>query len=328
MRVVGVKISCIYKELGGNKSMKVYRYIRGILKYIFDPSYRFLFDASRGKYNKLSDEIYLMKMFKAKTGRELKLNAPVSFNEKLQWLKLYDRKPEYITMVDKYKVREYISQKIGNEYLVPLLGVWDDPEDIDFDSLPDKFVLKCNHNSGLGMCICKNKKELNIKKVKKGLAEGLKENHFYAQREWPYKNVKPKIIAEKYLENTEFDGLIDYKFYCFDGEPKFLYVGFARIVNGIKYDEMTYLTLDWKPTPFSRPDHKELLKIPEKPACLDEILNIAQKLSTGIPFVRVDLFLVNDKIYFSELTFYPGGGLGLFMPEEWEQKIGNWINLQ
>lgn len=171
--------------------------------------------------------LYLRMRFKQRCGRSLNLAEPKTFNEKLQWLKLYNRKPEYTVMVDKYKVREYIAQMIGEEYLIPLLGVWDDPEDIDFDALPNRFVLKCNHNSGLGMCICKDKSKLDITKVKAELRKGLQQNYYLSSREWPYKDVPRKIIAEKYMEDASGD-LKDYKFYCFNGEMKFVMINSDR----------------------------------------------------------------------------------------------------
>ena len=225
-----------------------------------------------------------------------------------------------------------MSNTIGEEYLVPLLGVWDDPDDIDFDSLPDQFVLKCNHNAGEGMVVCKDKSNLDIPKAKEGLRHALAKNHYNYEREWPYKNVQPRIIGEEFIVDQDPDNtagtLIDYKFHCFNGEPKFLYVGVDDISEGKKGElRLSFFDLDWNTPPFYRTDHKPLPLAVKKPEKFDEMVEIAGKLSKGIPFVRVDLYYVNQKILFSELTFYPGAGLGFFSPEEWEMKLGDWVKL-
>jgi len=180
------------------------------------------------------DKPYLKMKYWSIMGKKLNIENPQTFNEKLQWLKLYDRNPEYTKMVDKYEVRKYIAKKIGEEYLIPLLGVWDNPDDVDFDKLPDQFVLKCTHNSGLGMCICKDKSELDIAKVKKELEKGLKQNYYLHGREWPYKNVKPRIIAEKYMEDRN-GNFIDYKFFCFKGFAHSVMVCIDRNIGDTKF---------------------------------------------------------------------------------------------
>lgn len=302
------------------------------IKYITDSNYRFLINSGFGLFDSWDDTKYLKRKYKAVIGKELNLYNPQTFNEKLQWLKLHDRRPEYTMMVNKYKVREYIADKLGEEYLIPLLGVWDDPDEIDFDALPNQFVLKCNHNSGLGMCICKDKSKLDIKKVKEDLRKGLAQNHYFLNREWPYRDISRKIICEKYVEdecppNSDITGLLDYKYYCFNGEPRFLYIGYADVRDGIKHDRMTYLDLDWHKTDFKRPDHEELPFNIAKPVNFDEMVIIARKLSENIPFVRVDLYCINNRIYFSEMTFFPGAGFSPFSPEEWEYTLGGWIHL-
>ena len=227
-------------------------------------------------------------------------------------------------MVDKYEVRSIIKEKIGGEYLIPLLGCWESPDDIDFEKLPEKFVLKCNHNSGLGMCICQNKNNLNIVKVRNELSKGLKENYYLSGREWPYKNVKRKIIAEQFIESE--DGLKDYKFYCFNGAPKYLYVS-----NGMDNHEtaqLSFLTMNWEKAPFGRSDYLEFEVLPPKPAKFDEMVKIAKSLSSGRPFLRVDLYEINNKVYFSELTFSPCGGFMPFVPEEWDAKLGKMVNIR
>lgn len=272
----------------------------------------------------MSDEEYLKKLFYASMGKTLNLDNPQTFNEKLQWLKLYNRKPEYTTMVDKYEVREYIAQKLGTEYLIPLLGVWDTPDEIDFNKLPDRFVLKCNHNSGLGMYICQDKSKMDVGQVKKELWKGLKQDYYLTGREWPYKNVKRKIIAEKYMEDDAVHELRDYKFFCFNGRCKCFKVDFNRFVEhrANYYDPQGHL-LDFGEK-ICPPDSTKNIVLPEN---LAEMISLAEKLSVGFPFLRVDLYDVNGKIYFGELTFFPASGFGEFTSEEWDERLGSWIKL-
>ncbi len=306
--------------------MKLKKIIAAGKKYITRSDYRFLFWAGRGGYHQLSDEEYLKRFYQATMGMPLNLDNPKTFNEKLQWLKLYDRRPEYTMMVDKYLVREHIANKLGKEYLIPLLGVWDTPEDIDFDMLPNQFVLKCNHNSGLGMCICNNKTKLNINKVKKELYKGLKQNYYLTGREWPYKNVPRKIIAEKYMRefNTKEKDLKDYKLMCFNGEVKCSFVCSDRFSSqGL---HVTFFDREWNIMPFERhyPHIEEGLP---KPINYEKMIELAEILSKDIPFVRVDFYEINRKIYFGELTFFPGSGMEKFEPEAWDYKLGEWLVL-
>jgi hypothetical protein len=258
-------------------------------------------------------------------GRELDLENPQTFNEKLQWLKLYDRRPEYTMMVDKYRVRDYIAEKLGEEYLIPLLGVWDDPDDIDFDVLPNQFVLKCNHNSGTGMCICKNKSKLNIKKVKKELKKGLKENYYLTGREWPYKDVPRKIICEKYMTNESETELKDYKIHNFNGVPKVILVCSERFSDiGLHED---FYDVNWKKINLKRPDHSTSEQETNKPKELEKMLLFSEKLSRDYPFMRTDFYEVNGKLYFGEITLYPASGFSRFEPEKWDDWFGEWIEL-
>ena len=288
--------------------------------------------AGHGLLNGLSDESVIKLLWWAKTGKSLDLSHPKGFNEKMQWLKLYDRRPEYTTMVDKYLVKSYVANIIGSKYVIPTIGAWDNPEDIDFDNLPNQFVLKCNHNSGGGMCICTDKTRLDIAAVKKGLRKALSQNYYYAGREWPYKNVKPKIIAEAFIVDNDKSNttgtLVDYKFHCFNGEPKFLYVGTDDISSGTKGElRLSFFDMNWNTPPFYRTDHRPIpLDVP-RPEGLDEMIMIARALSKNIPFVRVDLYWVNHQVLFSELTFFPGAGYGFFSPAEWEETLGCWIKL-
>ena len=272
--------------------------------------------------NFIKDEIFLKIKYYIVTKRKLNLDNPKSFNEKLQWLKLYDRKPEYTDMVDKYKVKEYISKKIGKEYVIPTLGVYEKFDDIDFDKLPNKFVIKCNHDSG-GLVICKDKKTFDIKTARKKINTHLKRNYYYVHREWPYKNVSPLIIIEKFME-TEYDDLIDYKFMCFNGKPEIIFTCTERFSgNGLK---VTFFDPKWHQLPFERYYPKSKEKI-NKPKNLKKMLELAKILSKDIPFVRVDFYEINNKIYFSELTFYPGSGYETFTPEDWDYKLGDMLEL-
>lgn len=271
----------------------------------------------------MSDALYLRMRFKLSSGRPLNLTEPKTLNEKIQWLKLYNRKPEYTVMVDKYKVREYIAQVIGKEYLIPLLGVWEKPEDINFDILPNQFVLKCNHNSGLGMCICKDKSKLDISKVKEELRKGLQQNYYLSSREWPYKDVPRKIIAEKYMKDASGD-LKDYKFYCFNGVMKFVMINSDR--NTSKPTRADYFDRDFNWLDFTWGySHAEVH--PQKPEQFEKMVAIAEKLAKGMPHIRVDLYDCNGKIYFGELTFFDGSGFDKIEPMEWEYKIGAMLEL-
>ena len=293
-------------------------------KYISNQEYRLRVNSKLGLYNNMDDKKFIEKMFKATMDYPLNLENPKSFNETLQWLKLYDRNPLYTKLVDKYKVREYISEKIGEDYLIPLLGVWDDPEEIDFDSLPNKFVLKCNHNSGLGMCICTDKSKIDIKKVKNELKSGLAQNYYLNGREWPYKNVSRKIICEKYMTDETGKNLRDYKFYCFDGKPKIVGIYQDRNSDKETTGDFFDMNFEWVDLRFGMPN---ALNKPQKPQKFQEMIKIAEILSEGMPEVRVDLYISNNKIYFGELTFFDGGGFDKIEPLEWDYKLGSWIKL-
>lgn len=294
------------------------------VKCITDSKCRFWVFSALGHYDHVNDQTFLEKAFQSKLERELDWNVPATFNEKLQYLKLYDRRPEYTRMVDKYKVREYITEKLGAQYLIPLIGVWDDPEKIDFSVLPEQFVLKCNHNSGLGMCICKDKSKLNIRKVKAGLRKGLRQNYYLTGREWPYKNVPRRIIAEQFMQ-SDAGGLTDYKIHCFNGEPKLILVCKDRFApTGLTED---FYTPQWEHLDLRRPTHPNATEPMAKPDELDQLLEFSRILSKDIPFLRVDFYIVEGHVYFSELTFFPASGFEKFEPEEWDQTLGDWLKL-
>ena len=297
-----------------------------LYNYIFDRNYRFIINAALGFYDKMDDAVYIKRKFKALTGKTLNLENPKTFNEKLQWLKLYNRDPRYTEYVDKYKVREYIAETLGEEYLIPLLGVWDKAEDIDFDALPDQFVLKCNHNSGLGMCICKDKSKLDKSKVINELQKGLNENFYLRHREWPYKDVPRKIIAEQFMTEDSGGELMDYKIHCFNGKPEFILVCSDRFSqSGLRED---FYDTNWNLLDIQRPDHPNSKNGIPKPALLDEMLRLAGILAKDIPFSRIDFYVINSKIYFGEITFFPTSGYGAFVPESADAWIGSLLDLK
>ena len=296
-----------------------------VLRMIGDKKYRFFVMERLGITNIISDKKFLELMFLYRTGKHLNLETPGTFNEKLQWLKLYDRKPEYTTMVDKYAVKKYVADKIGEQYIVPTLGVWDRFEDIDFDNLPDQFVLKCTHDSG-GLVICRDKSKLDRKAAKKKIERSLKRNYYYLGREWPYKNVQRKIIAEQYMtDNKNSREFTDYKFFCFDGYVDCVMICLDRSTGDTKF---YFFDKNWDLKRLNKrgKDAPEGFTLP-KPVCIDEMFEIAAKLSVGIPFVRIDLYQSNGKVYFGEMTFYPDSGFDANLLPETDIYFGNLINL-
>lgn len=257
--------------------------------------------------------------------KRLHLNNPKTFSEKLQWLKLYNRKPEYTGMVDKYSAKEYASNIIGKNYIIPTLGLWDKVDEIDFDSLPNQFVLKTtNGGGGHGVVICRNKDNFDISKAKAILERALKEDIYKCWREWPYKNIKPRIIAEKYMED-ENGSLKDYKFSCFDGRVNDVMICYDRGSSDTKFyffdKEWNLLRLNKRglmaPKDFTLP----------KPQCINEMFDLAEKLSKGLPYARVDLYSVSDHPYFGEITFFPCSGVDTNLLDETEFLYGSMINL-
>ena len=275
----------------------------------------------------LPDRLYLQVFYYNKMGTPLNLDNPITFNEKLQWLKLYDRRPEYSVMVDKYLAKEYVANIIGSQYIIPTLGVWDNVDDIDWNALPEKFVLKCTHDSG-DLVICKDKSKLDIEKAKNKLRNGLKNNFWKVGSAWPYSNVKPRIIAEKFMISKAPDApndLPDYKFFCFNGEPKYCQVIRDRNLN----ETIDFYNMEWIHQDFVglNPKCQNGLDPVPCPPHLDEMIKVCRKLAHNIPFVRVDLYVVDNKEYFGELTFYPASGIGHFTPDSWEQKLGALLTL-
>lgn len=286
---------------------------------------------------------YIMVKYYKNFGRFPNLKNPKTFNEKLQWLKLYDHHPEYTRMVDKYEAKIYIAEIIGDEYIIPTLGVWDRAEDIDFESLPNQFVLKTTHDSGR-VVICKDKTKLDIEKTIEEMKISLSRNFYAVTREWPYKNIRPRIIAEQYMEDNNcgdhkeytehnFNGVLcgrtkdslnDYKFFCFNGVPKFFKIDFDRFIE----HHANYYAINGELLPFGESD---LPPLPDRqiplPKTLVQMTEIAKTLSQNIPFVRVDLYEISGKVYFGELTFYPASGTGMFTPPEWDERIGDLLSL-
>jgi hypothetical protein len=253
----------------------------------------------------------------------LNLEDPKTFNEKLQWIKLHDRQPIYSKLVDKYEVKQYVADIIGEEHIIPTIGVYDRVEDIDFEALPQQFVLKCTHDSG-GIVICKDKSLLDHDAAIRKLQHGLKKNYYYQNREWPYKNVKPRIIVEQYMDNDGQE-LDDYKVHNFNGEPKVVLVCSDRYKkSGLAED---FYSCEWEHLDISRPGLRHSAEVQEKPAELDEMLDLAKKLSVGIPFVRTDFYIINHQVYFGEMTFFPACGMKPFVPREWDYKFGSYIML-
>lgn len=282
--------------------------------------YRLLANFSVFKDN---DIIHVKKAWYGRMSYKLNLKSPKSYNEKLQWLKLYDHNPLYTTMVDKYAVKEYVANIIGKEYIIPTLGVWDNFDDIDFNSLPDQFVLKCTHDSG-GLVICRDKKKLDFPNAKQKIESSLRTDYFLSGREWPYKNVPKKIIAEQYMEDTKTSELRDYKFFCFDGKVKWLFIATDRQNREEPYFDFFDMNFNHLPMQHGHPNAPI---IPEKPQNFELMKELATKLSKDIPHVRVDFYEVDGKVYFGELTFFHHGGWTPFTPEKWDYIFGEEIKL-
>lgn len=294
-----------------------------IAKYITNPKLIILALMNLGHLRLLPDKLYLKLKYRLIFGKKLDLKNPKNYNEKMQWLKLYDRKDIYTTMVDKFEAKKYVSKIIGKEAIIPTIGIYNKFEDIDFTKLPDKFVIKCTHDSG-GIVICKNKKELNIDETKKIINKYLKRKYYYIHREWPYKNVKPRILIEEYLEDKKSKSMLDYKLFCFNGKPKIMYISDGSHTENqhIAFFDMNYNYLDIK-----RKDYGEFKTLPKKPKNFSLMKEFAHKLSAGIPHLRVDFYEINGKLFFGELTFTTCSGYLPFKDEKWNEIIGEWIDL-
>ena len=299
---------------------KAYRVKRNIIN-----TYKKYFTVEYPHTYVLSDKSFIKKLYKKRMGKKINLSNPQTFTEKQNWLKLYDRNPIYTVMVDKYLARDFVKERIGEQYLVPLLGVWNNADEIDFSALPDKFVLKCNHNSDViifrnGTFTSKDNSILTEEAVRNRLNKQLENDYYLVKREWPYKNVPRKIICEKFMENTDGSKLVDYKLFCFDGNPKLIMVNSDRFgAGGTKTDmyDMSWTYLDMQDGHY--PTAGDVF---EKPICFNEICNLARTLSSSVPFLRVDFNIWNNKLYFGELTFFHSAGLESFEPQEWDYILG------
>lgn len=271
-----------------------------------------------------NEKLYLELLYFFSLNKKLNLSSPQTFTEKIQWLKLYNRKKIYTTMVDKISAKEYVARLIGNEIIIPTLGIWNKFEEIEFNKLPDKFVLKTNHSGGsTGIVICKDKSKLDIKKTKKRINSSLRSNCYYTTKEWPYKNVKPKIFAEQFIEDPNESDLIDYKFYCFNGETKY-----CQVITGRNDKEsIDFYDTEWNHQTFHGLNPKYISRTIQKPMNYEQMIKIANKLSKDIPFIRIDLYNINGKIYFGEMTFFPASGIGVFTPDGTDKMLGDLITL-
>lgn len=275
-------------------------------------------------YNIMPDKMALDLCYYNIFGRRVNWKNPTTFNEKLQWLKLYNRNPLYTTLVDKYAVKEWVANKIGEEYVIPTYGVWDSFNQIDFDRLPNQFVLKTTHSGGSsGVVICRDKASFDFADAKAKLTASLKSNTYLIGREWPYKDVPRRIIAEKYL--SDVGELKDYKFFCFNGEPKFFKIDFGRFVH----HHANYYDTECKILPFGEescpPEFDEPISIPSN---IEKMFEIARILAYDIPFIRIDLYSFSSIIMFGEMTLFPAGGAGVFRPNSWDYIIGNMIHIK
>lgn len=266
------------------------------------------------------DELYLKTYYKLTTGKTLDLRHPKTFNEKLNWLKIHNQNPLYNILADKYKVKDFVRKAIGDKYVVHNYGCWNSFDDINFEELPNSFVIKTTHDSG-GVYVCKDKSNIDVENLRLRYNKAIKRNYYYRLREWVYKDADPKIIADELLDDSRGRELIDYKFWCFNGEPKVMYI----TNKGANIKENFY-DMDFKPLDIN---HGFARTTPEydMPACFDEMKSLAKKLSQNIPFVRVDFFYVNGNVYFGEFTFYDWAGLRPFNGDEWDYKLGSWIDL-
>ncbi len=292
--------------------------------FIKNPSRLIVARQLRGLTRFLSDKFFLKCMYKAEFNRRLDLQKPCGFNEKLQWLKLRDREPQYIEMVDKYEAKRFVADKIGEEYIIKTLGLWQDFDSIDFNQLPEQFVIKCTHDSA-GLVICRDKKTFDIDAARQKIHRCLKQNYYYAGREWPYKNIKPRVLAEAYMEDHTLGELRDYKFFTFMGEPRVMHL----VSNRQNQNEETYgdfFDMDFKHLDLTM-GHNNAPIPPKKPENFEKMKAFARVLAKGTRHLRVDFYEVDGHLYFGELTFYQDSGLADIQPPEWNNTLGSWIQL-
>lgn len=297
--------------------------MKKIIKALKNPKLAINYLLNQKIFRLIPDKLYIKIKYRLCTGKKLDLNNPQGLNEKMQWLKLYDRNPLYTNLVDKYKVREYIKNAIGEEYLIPLLGVYDSYDEIDFNSLPKEFVLKPNHTSG-DIYICHDKDQIDHRKLEKDIKRWLKRKYYWIHREWPYKNVKPRIVCEKYMVDHESGDMKDYKIECFNGKATGIYVCSQReSTEGLAID---YYDINWNLIP-GGVDFRSSGILLQRPKNFNKIIEISEELSKDIPYVRIDLYEINGQVYFGEITFFPGAGFVPFKPDSFDYLLGSWLEL-
>lgn len=277
-------------------------------------------------YTLLPDKLFLKLKYRKLTGKKLNIKNPLRFTEKIQWLKLYDRNSIYTIIVDKMEVKDYVKNIIGEEYIIPTIACWENPNDLDIHKLNTTFVVKTTMGGGnCGVIVCNKQTGLNIDEIRNLLSKNLNYSIYKNFREWPYKNVKPRIIAEEYIEMPGKESLTDFKIFCFNGVPKYIQV----IQDRNEHETIDFFDTEWNHQPFVglNPNCKNADMPVPKPKNLEKMIEIAEKLSKDIPFVRVDLYNIDGKIYFGEMTFYPGSGFGRFSPDEWDFKLGEMLTL-
>lgn len=295
-----------------------------LIKLLVDPSYRKTILLNAGFYKNLTDEDFLKMKFRIEMGYELNLDNPQTFNEKLQWLKLHDRNPLYTRMVDKCEAKKYVADIIGEQYIIPTLGVWNSVDEIPFDQLPERYVLKSTHDSG-GIVICRDKNTFDVAAAKRKLNKSLHHDYYQQNREWPYKDVKRRIIAEQYMEDISSSDLPDFKVHNFDGTPRVILVCRDRFKDSGMTED--FYTADWEHLDVKRPAHPQAREEIAEPDELQEMLSISEKLSKDIPFLRTDFYSINGHLYFGELTFFPSSGMQRFDPDSYDELFGSWITL-
>ncbi len=278
--------------------------------------------ASVGMFRFIADKPYLKLTYWARMGKPLQIDQPRSFSEKTQWLKLYDRRNEYVRMVDKYESRQYIADMIGEEFVIPVIGIWDDFDSIDFNLLPDRFVLKTTHDSG-GVVICRDKADFDYKLARKKLSKHLRKNFYYFSREWPYQDVKPRILAEKYLADESGRELKDYKIHVFNGTPRLIHVDYGRFEE---HKRNLYST-DWNYIDVGMTFPTDAAITVGRPEKLDLMLELSRIMAKDIPYLRVDFYSAHQNIYVGELTLYSNSGYEVLQPEAYDLIIGGWLEL-
>ena len=280
--------------------------------------------AARGVFNWMSDEPYLKMVYRARMKKQLNLNDPRTYSEKLQWLKLHYRHSKQVILADKVAVRDFVADAIGDDYLIPKIGVYECVKNIPWDMLPQRFVLKCSHASTANI-VCSDKRKLDIPLAKRQLKHWMQKSWFWYGREWPYKHIKPRILAEHFIDDGHKTGLVDYKFFCFYGEPKALFVARDR-QSQEEETKFDFYDLDWNWLPIIN-GHPNSMEAMERPVALEEMIELSKVLSHGFPHVRVDWYYANGKIYFGEMTFYHFSGFTPFVPESWDKTFGDWLKL-